>query len=83
MKRRLLAWVLSFALALSLLPVGVLAAGEIYSGSCGENVTWDFDGVGTLSIMGTGAMYNYADSNSTSLRICLHGPLLETLFKKL
>ncbi len=66
MKKRLLAWVLSFALALSLLPVGVLAAGEIYSGSCGENVTWDFDGVGTLSIMGTGAMYNYADSNSTS-----------------
>ena len=26
MKKRLLAWVLSFALALSLLPVGVLAA---------------------------------------------------------
>ena len=28
MKKRLLAWVLSFALALSLLPVGVLAAEE-------------------------------------------------------
>lgn len=52
MKKRLLAWVLSFALALSLLPVGVLAAeGEVVaSGFCGDRqpraVSWVLDETG-------------------------------------
>lgn len=65
MKKRLLAWVLSFALALSLLPVGVLAAGStVASGTCGDNLTWVLDSEGTLTISGEGEMDNY-DSSAT------------------
>ncbi len=33
------------------------------SGLCGDSLTWSIDGTGTLSVSGTGAMYNYkADS---------------------
>ena len=55
MKKRLLAWVLSFALALSLLPVGVLAAGETpgwqeayqeYIQSDFEETTGGYGGIG-------------------------------------
>lgn len=60
MKKRLLAWVLSFALALSLLPVGVLAAGStVASGTCGDNLTWVLDSEGTLTISGNGEMPGY------------------------
>lgn len=65
MKKRLLAWVLSFVLALSLLPVGVLAAGveeTPTSGVTGENntLTWNFDvDTGTLTISGEGRMFDY------------------------
>ena len=62
MKKRLLAWVLSFALALSLLPVGVLAAGStVASGTCGDNLTWVLDSEGTLTISGEGEMSNYLE----------------------
>lgn len=60
MKKRLLAWVLSFALALSLLPVGVLAAGStVASGTCGDNLTWVLDSEGTFTISGKGKMDDY------------------------
>ena len=32
------------------------------SGSCGENVTWELDSEGKLTISGTGEMYNYQAS---------------------
>ena len=66
MKKRLLAWVLSFALALSLLPVGVLAAEEPFelaSGTCGENLSWVLgvlDGEVILTISGEGEMDDFS-----------------------
>ena len=37
-------------------------AAEVAGGTCGENLTWEFDEeTGTLAIKGTGAMYEYAD----------------------
>ena len=38
-----------------------LAAGaqSAASGKCGDNITWTLGGAGTLTISGTGAMYNY------------------------
>lgn len=48
--------ILTLCLALSLLPIGALAAD---SGACGENVRWTLDDSGTLTISGTGATYDY------------------------
>lgn len=35
------------------------------SGTCGENLTWVLDENGCLKISGTGAMYEYSDSNKS------------------
>ena len=37
---------------------------KIVSGKCGENLTWTFDQNNTLTIYGTGAMWDYNDSSS-------------------
>ena len=62
MKRRLLSFVLCLALILSLLPGAALATGtEVTSGSCGTNVTWNFEiSTGTLTVSGQGKMTDYA-----------------------
>ncbi len=47
---------------LSALPLGLADTAEaaaVSSGTCGENVTWTLDDQGTLTISGTGAMYDY------------------------
>lgn len=43
------------------LPVGVSASA---SGTCGANLTWVLDDNGTLTISGTGNMYDYVDPSS-------------------
>ncbi len=35
------------------------------SGTCGDNLTWELDGEGTLTISGTGEMYNYCEGDTT------------------
>jgi hypothetical protein len=35
----------------------------VASGTCGENVYWTLDGNGTLTISGTGPMYDYSESD--------------------
>lgn len=57
MKRMILA--LAACILLLVLPMGAAAA-EVASGTCGENVFWNFDAdTGTLTISGTGPMYDY------------------------
>ena len=57
MKRRILALVLILAM---LLPCLMGEASAATSGKCGTNATWKFDAAtGTLTISGTGKMYNY------------------------
>ena len=36
--------------------------GGFGSGKCGDNLTWELDGSGLLTISGTGAMYDYQDT---------------------
>ena len=57
MKKRLLSILLVLLMALTLLPLGALAEGD---NKCGEGLTWKFKG-GTLSIDGTGEMYDYSE----------------------
>ena len=57
MKNRLLSILLVLLMALTLLPIGSLAEGD---NKCGEDLTWEFKG-GTLSIDGTGEMYDYSE----------------------
>ena len=48
---------LVLCLVFTLLPVGATAA-EATSGTCGSNLKWKLED-GTLTVSGTGAMYNY------------------------
>lgn len=57
MKKRLLSILLVLLMALTLLPLGALADDN---NKCGENLTREFKG-GTLSIDGTGDMYDYSE----------------------
>lgn len=57
MKKRLLSILLVLLTALTLLPLGALAED---GNKCGEYLTWKFKG-GTLSIDGTGEMYDYSE----------------------
>ncbi len=36
----------------------------VYSGTCGDSVNWSLDDAGTLTISGTGEMYDYASGNT-------------------
>ena len=62
LKKRLLSILLAAVMLLSALPLGLVDTAEaaaVSSGTCGENVTWTLDDQGTLTITGTGAMYDY------------------------
>ena len=64
MKKRLLSFVLAVLMIASLLPATALAADVVVSGTCGaegdgSNLTWTLDSDGTLTISGSGDMYDY------------------------
>ncbi|MBE6942231.1 MAG: hypothetical protein E7455_08120 [Ruminococcaceae bacterium] len=46
-------------LCVALMPTQAQAAEIVDSGTCGENLTWMLDDAGTLTISGTGAMWDY------------------------
>lgn len=62
MKKKILSIFLAFCLIFSLLPMGA-SADEARSGTCGDDLTWVLDGDGTLTISGTGKMYDYDASD--------------------
>ncbi|MCR4586592.1 MAG: leucine-rich repeat protein [Lachnospiraceae bacterium] len=60
--KSILAFILSISIILGYLPFTDLCLKAYASsyGSCGNNVRWDLDDEGVLTISGTGPMYNYA-----------------------
>jgi hypothetical protein len=61
-KRRVLNFILSLALVLSLTMLFSLLCGAAWateSGSCGENLNWTLNDAGTLHISGTGSMTDF------------------------
>ncbi len=73
--KKALSFLLSFALIFSICGTSVFAEGIIeedfftenlgsYSGTCGENLSWVLDSAGTLTISGTGDMYDYPFNNA-------------------
>ena len=64
MKKRatkILSAFLALLMVVLVLPAGVITvSAETYSGTCGDNVTWNLDtSTGVLTISGMGAMANY------------------------
>lgn len=53
--------ILTFVMLLTMIPLsGISVNAETVTGACGDNLTWSFaSDTGTLTISGTGDMYNY------------------------
>ena len=64
--KKLLSFVLSLAILMSVASMsGITAYAESTSGTCGANITWEFDEqTGTLAITGSGKMYDYQRYNA-------------------
>ncbi|MGN0006248.1 MAG: leucine-rich repeat domain-containing protein [Candidatus Gastranaerophilaceae bacterium] len=63
--KKLISIILALAMVLTLIPFGsmTLFAEDETTGTCGSSVTWTLNSEGTLTISGTGAMYNYYSDN--------------------
>jgi len=62
-KKRILSILLAVLMLLSAVPLGMVDtayAAALASGKCGDSATWTLDSTGTLTISGTGPMYNYS-----------------------
>ncbi len=65
--KKVLSLLLSALLIITIIPLSsITASAATYSGTCGDNLTWEFDdSTGTLTISGTGEMYDYERLGST------------------
>ncbi len=60
MRSKILSALIVLILAFVVLPAGPSQASAASSGTCGDNLTWTLDSTGTLTISGTGPMYDWA-----------------------
>ena len=61
---RFLSVILALMMIISVIPMSAIPASAATSGTCGDNLTWEYDEEsGVLAILGTGAMYNYGLNN--------------------
>lgn len=61
--KRIISFLLAVIMLASVSTVNTLAASEVASGTCGDNLTWVLTDDGTLTISGTGDMYDYKSSS--------------------
>ena len=60
---KILSIILAILMVIFIIPI-TASAETPTSGTCGENITWEFDGAtGILTISGTGNMYDYLKNN--------------------
>lgn len=59
MRKQILAFCLALTLVLALMPAAIFAAEIVDSGNCGDALTWTLDRNGTLTISGSGAMWDF------------------------
>lgn len=67
--KRCLSMLLVCSMLITMLPSTALAADDETaetSGTCGENLTWVLTSDGTLTISGTGEMYDYSSTSNQS-----------------
>lgn len=57
--KRILSILLTLSVVLSLIAAVPVTASAAASGTCGDNLTWTLDDEGTLTISGTGKMWNW------------------------
>ena len=62
MKRNLFCIILALVMLFTAVPFYADAASIVDSGKCGDNLTWTLDNTGTLTISGTGNMYDWGDT---------------------
>ncbi len=60
--KRIISLVLTICIMLTVASFPVMAM-TIATGTCGENLTWSLDDNGTLTISGTGAMWDYGNAS--------------------
>ena len=59
--KRILSILLTLSVVLSLIAAVPVTASAAASGTCGDNLTWTLDDEGTLTISGTGDMWDWGD----------------------
>ena len=60
--KKFLSVLLAFIMIVSIIPISNITASAAPSGACGDNLTWIFsEKTGTLTISGTGDMYDYSN----------------------
>lgn len=59
--KKIISVLLAIVLTMTIIPFsGIVASAEALTGTCGDNLTWNYDdSTGVLTISGTGEMYNY------------------------
>ena len=63
MKKRVCGIILIISIFMTFVPY-IYAATVVDSGACGDNATWSLDSSGTLTISGTGEIYDGYGENS-------------------
>ena len=64
MKKRMMSVLLTLCMLVSIISAVPITASAATSGTCGDNLTWTLDDNGTLTISGTGRMWDWDSWNS-------------------